>query len=186
MGNEEKFEAKEVKKEEVSGGDKSLMGKDESLPKDAPKVPAGGGQMGEETLDGGNVKTKGTVIAKDQSNQEQNCEVPFAIREARLKAASVYLTEAVAHGEVDMKDYNKELDEVSKLPVQSILSMTARARTQRVQITAAIEKRVAAVEPGIQKMASMPFAAVIPSGTEKGLTEKISEMFTLTKRFSQE
>lgn len=185
LGKEEKFDAKEVKPGDVSGGESSIMGKDESLPKGAPKVPAGGGQMGEETLDGGNVKTKGTVIA-NQETQEQNREVPFAIKEARWKAASVYLTEAVANGEVNMKDFEKELNDISQLPVQSILEMTRRARTQRERITAAVEKRVAAVEPGIQKTASMPFAAVIPSGNEKNLTEQLSEMFTLTKRFKSE
>jgi hypothetical protein len=63
LGKEEKFKAKTVGKDEVSGGKSSLMGKDESFPEGGPSIPAGSAPIGGETWEGGDVSTKGTVIA---------------------------------------------------------------------------------------------------------------------------
>lgn len=63
MGAEQKFTAKEVDKSDVSGGSKSLIGKDESFPEGKPSVPAGSAPIGGEEQTGGDVSTKGTVIA---------------------------------------------------------------------------------------------------------------------------
>lgn len=63
MGKEEKFKAKTVSKDEVSGGQSSLLGKDESYPEGGPSIPAGSKPIGGETWEGGDVSTKGTVIA---------------------------------------------------------------------------------------------------------------------------
>lgn len=63
MKNEQKFDPKTVDKSEVSGGSASLMGKDESYPEGTPEVPAGSAPIKNEELTGGDVATKGTVIA---------------------------------------------------------------------------------------------------------------------------
>jgi len=63
MGAEQKFDAKTVDKSDVSGGSKSIIGKDESFPEGKPSVPAGSAPIGGEELTGGDVSTKGTVIA---------------------------------------------------------------------------------------------------------------------------
>jgi len=63
LGREQKFDAKELDKGATTGGQASLMGKDESLPKGGPSVPGGSAPIGGEQFDGGNVATKGTVIA---------------------------------------------------------------------------------------------------------------------------
>ena len=63
MGREQAFDAKQLDKGATTGGDKSLMGKDESFPKGDASVPAGSAAIGGEQFEGGNVATKGTVIA---------------------------------------------------------------------------------------------------------------------------
>lgn len=63
MKAEEKFDPKTVDKSSLSGGDKSIMGKNESYPDKGPSVPAGSAPIGGEKFDGGNLDTKGTVIA---------------------------------------------------------------------------------------------------------------------------
>ena len=63
MGHEEAFKAHEVEKSEYTGGEKSIMGKDESFPEGKPKVPAGSSPIGGEQWQGGDLSTKGTVIA---------------------------------------------------------------------------------------------------------------------------
>jgi len=65
--NEQKFDAKTVDKSEISGGSSSLMGKDESYPEGNAKVPAGSSPIKNEKLTGGDVATKGTVIATIRS-----------------------------------------------------------------------------------------------------------------------
>lgn len=63
MGAEKKFDAKKVDPSEVSGGSASLQGQDESFPEGKPSVPAGSAPIGNEELTGGDLATKGTVIA---------------------------------------------------------------------------------------------------------------------------
>ena len=63
MGHEQKFDAKQLDKGSVTGGEKSIMGKDEHYPEGKAKVPAGSAPIGGETLTGGDVATKGTIIA---------------------------------------------------------------------------------------------------------------------------
>jgi hypothetical protein len=63
LGAEETFSAAEVDASSVSGGESSLLGPDESFPEGKPKVPAGSSPIGGEQFTGGDVSTKGTVIA---------------------------------------------------------------------------------------------------------------------------
>jgi hypothetical protein len=183
MGHEEKFDAKTVSISDVSGGEKSLMGKDESLPTNKPEVPAGGGQMGQETWEGGNVETKGTVIAKDHS-QNRKTEVSPAVREARLKAASAYLADSLRHGEITEAEYSQQLDEMAGMSVPAILDLAKKARIQRARINAVAEKNAAAEAQSQTKVAGLGTAVVINSSSnEKSLAERIQEQFTLHKKF---
>lgn len=63
MGHEQSFDPHEVSEDEVTGGQSSVLGPDESYPEGGPEVPAGSSPIENEQLDGGNVSTKGTVIA---------------------------------------------------------------------------------------------------------------------------
>lgn len=155
MGHEEKFDAKSVEKSDVSGGESSLIGKDEELPKGKPDVPAGGGKMGHEEFDGGNLKTKGTTIAENQAqNREAAGELQSKLNEAqverqRLLAASVYVADLLRHGEITEADYTKELEKTAKMSVPMIQNLIASTRKTRERVVAAAARaaKVASSDP---------------------------------------
>jgi hypothetical protein len=178
MGHEEKFDAKEVKPDDVSGGEKSLMGKDESLPKDKPEVPAGGGKMGNEEHDGGDVSTKGTVIAEVRKAAEAEAK----IREARILAASAYAADLLKNGEISGEEFASTVEKIAAMPVQAIQSLQLSTRKAR--------EKVAACNTALQaqsqtKTAGLSIPVVISSSSkESSLTERLVNQFKLTKQLN--
>lgn len=182
LGHEQKFEAKTVSEGDVSGGSKSLMGKDESFPEGKPEIPAGGGKMGEEEWDGGNVNTKGTVIANENRSQNRESGINPQIREARLKAASVYLADALRHGEVSEAEYTEQLEKLTDMPVQAIVELTKKARHQRAKIAQMASQRT---PDGQTKVAGLGIPLVVPSSSnELSLKDRIQKLFTLDQKYS--
>jgi len=174
MGNEEKFDAAEVKKSDVSAGDKSLMGNEEPAAKEGPKVPAGGPALGNEELTGGDLSTKGTIIANNQPNS-----VSSEVREARLKAASAYVADLLRNGEIGENEYNETLEKYAKMPVQAIQALAASTRVARQRAMNAI--KVNAEKQGNQKTAGICIPIVVASSSnEKSLKDKLVEAFKLT------
>jgi hypothetical protein len=182
MGHESKFDAKEVKKDEVAKGDASLMGKDESLPKDGPKVPAGGGKIGNEEWDGGNVSTKGTVIAADETRKQVEAEAK--IREARILAASAYAAELLKNGEITGEEFATTVEKVASMPVQAIQNLTLSTRKAREKV-AAVATANAHAQSQMSKTAGLSIPVVINSScTESSLTERLVKQFKLTKQLN--
>jgi hypothetical protein len=189
-GHEEKFDAKTIDQSEVSKGSASLMGKDESLPEGKPDVPAGGGKMGQEEWDGGNVATKGTVIAENQSqkrNVSADAETPkneYIIREARLKTASVYVADLLRHGEIRDDEFAKELEKVSAMSVPAIQNLIAQAKLLRSRVAAA--SAVNSVEKSEGKVTGMSIPYVVTaSKNETSLKDRLIAEFKLTKSLDQ-
>ncbi len=188
MGHEEKFDAKPVDMSQVSKGSASLMGKDESLPEGKPDVPAGGGKMGKEELDGGNVETKGTVIAENQSSNRKVSAEPemskneYIVREARLKTASVYVADLLRHNEIREDEYVKELEKVSAMSVPAIQNLIAQAKLLRSRVAAA--NQVTEKSEGKVAGMTMPYV-VTASKNETSLKDRLIAEFKLTKSLDQ-
>lgn len=182
MGHEEKFDAKTVDKSEIAKGSASLMGS-ESLPEGKADVPAGGGKMGNEEFEGGNVSTKGTVIAKDNQEQKRAQDENMVqaaneakTREARLEAAAVYCADALRHGEISEAEFAKELGKVAKMPVQAIQNLIASTKKTRERVAA----RSQAQRPA-DKSAGLSIPIVITASNNETLKEKLVKEFKLTK-----
>lgn len=185
QGNEEKFTAHEVAKTEVSGGDSSLQGPDESLPKDGAEVPAGGGKMGNEEWEGGNVSTKGTTIAgKDDQDEVKQIRNEQRIREARLKAASVLVADMLANGEVTKSDYEETLETYSKMEIPALQALAVSIRKVREKVEARIKTQEQASSI---KQAGLGIPVVHDvSRDEKSLPQRLSELFSINKVLNPE
>jgi hypothetical protein len=182
LGHEQKFDAKEVDKGSVSKGSASEMGKDESFPTGKPDVPAGGGKMGNEVFDGGNVATKGTIIAETQKrevSEEKGKLAEAKVREERLKAAAVYTAELLAQGEITTEEYTKELEKAASLPVPAIQAMIVNVRKARARITA---KVAASQQQGETKVGLSIPVVITASNNETSLVERLVKEFKLTKQ----
>ena len=179
MGHEQKFDPKEPGK--VSGGEASLMGKDESLPKGGPSVPAGGGKMGQEPWDGGDVSTKGTVIANDQASETKKIKAEAELNMARLTAASVYVADLLRNGDIKDGEYKEALAKFAQMPVQAIQAL---ARST-VEARARVAKTAAASSDSV-KTAGCGIPIVVSSNdNEKTLKDKLVEMFKITKNLNE-
>jgi len=187
QGNEEKFTAHEVEKGEVSGGESSIMGPGESIPKGGPEVPAGGGQMGNEELDGGNVSTKGTVIAeqkKSDPDEAQKVRNEQKIREARLKAASVIVADMLAHGEITNEEYAEALEKHAKMEIPALQSLAVTIRKTREKVEASRQR---ADEKAQAKTAGLGIPVVHDMARdEKSFTQRLSELFSINKLLDPE
>lgn len=53
------------------------------------------------------------------------------IRQARLKAASMYVADLLRHGEISEEEYPAELESVSKMPVPAILNLVRATSAHR-------------------------------------------------------
>lgn len=190
LGHEKKFEAHEVTESEYSGGNSSLQGKDESIPKDSPKVPAGGGQMGHETWEGGNVETKGTTIATADQPQKRLASDDLqqkvndsTVREARLKAASFHVADLLANNDISREDFASELEKISAMTVPAIQNLIATTKMMRNRLAANAEaqgKIVTASAEGRVPGLGMP-VVVASSKNEMSLKERLVKELKLTK-----
>ena len=190
LGKEQKFDAKEVKKEDVSKGDASLMGNEKrdlgGIPTDKPEVPAGGGKMGNETWDGGNVETKGTVIASEENIQKRLAEArkqaenEAKVREARLASAAALAADMLRHGEIDEKEYQTKVTEISAMPVPAIqqLALTVRQTRQRLSAKAAVQ-----AEPRVASL-NVPIIPQNANNEDQSLVQRLTREFKLTKQLN--
>lgn len=189
MGKEPKFDAKEVKIEDVSKGDASLMGNEKrdlgGIPTDKPEVPAGGGKMGNEQFDGGNVETKGTVIASEENIQKREAEArkkaenEARVREARLASAAALAADMLRHGDISDQEYKTKVDELSQLPVPAIqqLALTIRQTRQKIANKAAVQAET--------KVASLSVPIISQNaGSEASLVDRLVSEFKLTKQLN--
>lgn len=182
QGNEKKFEAHEVTKDEVSGGSSSLMGKDESLPEGKAEVPAGGPAIQQEELEGGDVSSKGTVIAgEDESSQKRaEAEEHWRLKEARLKAASPLAADMLRNGDITEDEYQETLERLASLPIPAIQTLAVTMRKAREKA----DKKVRAAAEAQQKTASLSRPIVYSSTKEEpSLVQKISELWSSNKLF---
>lgn len=191
LGHEEKFDAKTVDKSEVSKGSASEIGKDEEFPTGKPDVPAGGGKMGKEEWDGGDLSTKGTTIAENQSTKRQasaeleSMKNEFVIREARLKAAGIYVADLLRHQEISESEYNKEVEKVAAMSVPAIQNLIAQAKLLRSRVAAS-----AAVTHSAEKQEGKVAGLAIPivvtaSKNESSLKDRLVREFKLTRTLDQ-
>lgn len=189
LGHEQKFEAHKVEEKEYTGGDSSLQGKDESIPKDGPKVPAGKGHMGHEIWEGGDLSTKGTTIADNNSQKRQvsaeEAELraklaEATVKEARMKAASIYVADALAHGDIREDQYIAEFEKVSAMSVPAIQSLIANTKQMRVRLAARAEAR----KPE-GKVAGLTLPYVHASTNETSLKDQLIANFKLTRTLDQ-
>jgi hypothetical protein len=174
MKNEEKFDPKKVDESEFTGGDKSLMGKDESYAKDGPSVPAGGPPLSHDEHTGGNVSTtkgQGAIANQSQKSQvlaETQSKLNDAnVREARFKAASVYVADMLRHGEINEAEFTKELEKVASLPVQAIQSMIVSVKKARERVANA-----AAKQQGTKQPESLTVPILISASTNEPMSLK--------------
>jgi hypothetical protein len=179
QGSEEKFTAHEIEKSEVSVGESSLLGQDESLPTGKAEVPAGGGQIGNEELTGGDVSTKGTVIAETQgavASEVTKIRNENHVREARLKAASALLADQMRHGEVTEKEYVEKLEQYAQMDVPAIQALGHAIRETRKRIEA---RATAALKPET-KQAGLGIPVVHDVSREgESLKDRLSRQFSI-------
>jgi hypothetical protein len=181
MGHEQKFDADEVKKSEVSKGDASRMGNEPALDLqkfDLPKAPDKG-RLGKEELDGGDRSTKGTVIAEidEQKRKAEAAEAASKVKEARLKAASVLVADMLSNGEITKAQYSEHLERYSALPVPAIQALANSLASQREKIAKKAEASAQAKAPGM----SLP-VVVQSSSSEKSLKDKLVGYSALTRK----
>lgn len=178
QGSEEKFKAHEIEKSEVSKGESSILGPDESLPTGKAEVPAGGGQIGNEELTGGDVSTKGTVIAETQGaviSEVEKVRNENHVREARLKAASALLADQMRHGEVTEKEYVEKLEQYAQMDVPAIQALGHAIRETRKRI----EARATALKPET-KQAGLGIPVVHDVSREgESLKDRLSRQFSI-------
>lgn len=183
--SKEKPDFKTVDKSEVGKGAASEMGKDEEFPKGKPEVPAGGGKMGNEEFDGGNVSTKGTTIAETSqkrsvSASEETLQGKLneaAIREARYKVAGVYVADLMAHGDITADQYAPELEKAAQLPVQAINSLIAHTKQMRTRLA----NNAGDAQRQDGKTAGLSIPVVRTSSTETSLVDQLVKQFKLTQ-----
>lgn len=189
MGHEEKFDAKKVDKGEVSKGSASEMGKDEEFPTGKADVPAGGGKMGNEQFDGGNVSTKGTTIAENSQKREVGADDlqsklnEATIKEARLKAASVYVADLLANGDIERDEYASELEKAAQMTVPAIQNLIAQTRKMRARIAsnaAEAQKQQDGKTAGL----SIPVVRTA-SSNEMSLKDRLVREFRLTRKLDE-
>jgi hypothetical protein len=180
---------KTISKEEVSKGSKSLMGKDESLPEGKPDVPAGGGKLGNEEFEGGNVSTKGTVIAENNAQNSKASELQEQLNAAkvdkqRLVAAAVYVADLLRNGEITEAEYVKELEKASSMSVPAIQNLIVSTRKARERV-AARAATIAASRQAETKVAGMGVPVVQYNDTSvdkvEALKNKFVSAFKLTR-----
>lgn len=165
LKNEEKFDAKEVSEKDVSKGDASKMGSEESAAKDGPKVPS-------ESAD---LATKGTVIAEKK-------EITPKVQEARTKVACVYVADLLRHGEISENEFTESLDKYSQMPVESIQALIQSTKKTRERVMKAASVRA---PHGTEKVAGLGIAMTISAAkNEKTLQERLVEQFKLTKNMN--
>ena len=145
--------------------------------------------MGQEEWDGGDVSTKGTVIAENQSskrqvNAEPEAKNDYAIREARLKTASVYVADLLRHNEIRDDEYVKELEKVSAMSVPAIQNLIAQAKLLRSRVAAASAVHTAEKSEGKVAGMSIPYV-VTASKNETSLKDRLVAEFKLTKSLDQ-
>lgn len=183
MGHEPKFEAHKVEEKEYTGGDSSLQGKDESFPKDGPKVPAGKGQMGHEPWEGGDLSTKGTTIADNSSKREVSADEVKSklndakVREERLKAASVYCAEMLANGDIRADEYVKTFEKIAEMPVPAIQALIAQAKQMRDRMT----KNAETLKSSEGKVGMSVAYVHTANKNEMSLKDRLVAEFKLTK-----
>lgn len=188
MGHEPKFDPHKIEEKEYTGGDSSLLGKDESRPTDKPKVPAGGGQMGHETWEGGDVSTKGTTIAETSQKRQVGAEelrtklAEASVKEARLKAASVYCADLLANGDIRADEYAQELEKVSQMTVPAIQNLIAHTKQMRNRIR--ISTEAASKQEGTTAGLSIPVVRTA-SNNEMSLKDRLVAEFKLTKKLDE-
>jgi hypothetical protein len=159
------------------------MGSGESFPKGGAEVPAGGGQMGNEELEGGNVSTKGTTIAKSDQNEAQMVRNEKKISEARLRAASVIVADMLLNGEITKDEYAETLEKHAKMDVPALQSLALTLRKTRERVEASnkrseVSRQVKIAGLGIPVVHDM-------SMDEHSLQDKISELFSINKLFDE-
>jgi len=179
LGHEEKFDAKDVVKSDVSKGKASEMGKNEEFPTGKADVPAGDGKMGNEPWSGGNVETKGTIIADSQKpviSDESKQLAEAKVAHERLKAASVYAAELLAHGDITSEEYPKELEKAAQLPVPAIQAMISNIKKARARITA----RVASSQGETKVGMSIP-VVIAQCNDGPDLVQRLVKEFKLTR-----
>lgn len=193
QGHEKKFYAHEVSDGEVSGGSSSLIGEDESLPTEGAEVPSGNENIQNEEFEGGNVSTKGTVIAEadeDQSQKRESSDVDKAhndakVREARLKAASVLVADMMSHGEITADEYAETLERFASFEVPAIQALALSVRKAREKVEAR-NQRTAESQRG-KKEAGLGIPVVYdPAKEEKPLTQRLSELFSSNKLYDDQ
>lgn len=181
MGHEQKFDADEVNKSEVSKGDASRMGNEEPLGLKKPDVPnpPDKGKLGNEELEGGDRSTKGTVIAEVEEQKRKADENLMAskVKEARLKAASVLVADMLANGEIEKAQYSEHLERYSALPVPAIQALASSLVSQREKIAKKSEASAQAKAPGM----SLP-VVVQSASREQSLKDKLVSFSSLTQK----
>jgi len=181
MGREQKFDADEVSKSEVSKGDASRMGNEPALDLnkfDLPKAPDKG-KLGNEELEGGDRSTKGTVIAEvdEQKRKAEASLMEAKVKEARLKSASVLVADMLANGEIDKAQYSEHLERYSALPVPAIQALASSLASQRERIVKQAKVAAQAAAPGM----SLP-VVVQKAESEKSLKDKLVSFSSLTRK----
>lgn len=164
IGEENKFDAK--KPQNTSGGEKSVMGEDEELPKNEFKIPSG-----EKST---NTMAKGTVIANDLANESK-------IKEARLKAASVYCADILRNDEITTSQYPEMLEKIASMSVQQIqvLAASTRATRERVEKKNADMNKKASAQ---NRECGLGLPVVISSNNNRNdLKERLVSSFKLTR-----
>lgn len=188
LGHEEKPNFKTVDKSEVSKGEASTLGKDESMATDGPKIPAGGGKMGQEDWDGGDVSTKGTTIAgSDQSQKRSDTELQgklaeATVREARLKAASLHCADLLACGDIRADQYTSELEKIAAMSVPAIQNLIANTKTMRARLAAnaSSQQKHAHAAEGTAAGLGLPIV-IASSKNEMSLKDRLVAELKLTK-----
>lgn len=188
MGHEEKPNFKTVDKSDVSKGEASTLGKDESMATTGPKIPAGGGKMGNEDWDGGDISTKGTTIAgSDQPQKRSDAELhgklaEATVREARLKAASLHVADLLSHGDIRPEEFTSELEKIAAMSVPAIQNLIANTKTMRSRLAANAEthRHVTAAAEGTVAGLGMPIV-ITASKNELSLKDRLVKELKLTK-----
>ncbi len=182
LGNEEKFDAKEINKSDVAKG--KTMTPDESLPKDGPEVPVGG-KLPHDEFTGNNVSTLGTVHASDQSaviekRVREEMANEYKVREARLKAASVYVADLLKNGDIKESEYATEHNKCAEMSVQEIQRLAASTRAARERVAKTASNQVSKKNTEV-KEASLSFPVISPSNNSETLKDNLMKNMQLTK-----
>ena len=103
------------------------------------------------------------------------------MREARLKAASVYVSDLLRHGDIGEEDYAQELEKSAALPVPAIQALCRSTRLARERASKIVMASAKREHAEASAGCSIPLVITKQGSSKQSLAERLMSEMKLTK-----